>query len=880
MDQYQNHESNTPKVELKSTTSQADERPENVSIAAHGDAQQLSSLENLEEDLEEKPGTKQVFDSKALLFCRKNGHNHSALLDFGVLRCPACLEELTVKKRMVKTDEALDDGKKSVAYEVEYGDAGGHWIGQEAWPGPFDLQAARKGIVVQDQQVVLRFVNILRTNHQSDDRRHPAINKTLMDQGILTDPSVSVSMHSTKIVVYSQRFLKVLRKFVTYYPDINLEAQSVSISEPYCVIAHHLRELHEFQEAQGRQNDAMIPASNFRNSGDEIDENDEETHRHVNTVLKFIKSSKWEESIKKEEVRYSKNPPTCTYQMLWLLYKPGDTVYAESDGKPAAGVIQSVSVDSGVLSTQPDKLKPYKLTIWWLDFDGRHVRRFSRIITIAPFDGEKEISTLSAVPCSIFDKIDSGQRRRVLENEGERWYQLLNPKQVRYAGETMGAPRRRADGRAVIDCDAYWKENPPTKDANLGVPMEMLSREQRQKVIEDMEKEPRLVEDMAEVSTRCLCDSCLGLRQHPPSKFLWTEYDLIDPSKVESLDFPNGPRDPKHRYLLCSRRLMGFVLKSRTWEILDVACCHDIKVNTKAVDRLVMPQENKDLIKALVHRYAANPHNSTRPPPPWGSDFVEDKGHGRIFLLHGSPGVGKTYTAECIAEYTGRPLLSLTCGDLGNDETQVEQALSKWFDLAERWGAVMLLDEADVYTEKRMTADLKRNSMVSVFLRCMEYYKGILFLTTNRVGTFDDAFVSRIHVIIHYARLTLEYRNAIWGQFFDKLEDERDDIEIRRNCKRYVTEDPEMAAIPWNGREIRNAFQTAVALAYYEFSQKENKQPNEVAVLTSKHFEKVRKLTLQFKEYLKDVNDGLDENQRAVYAKSRAREGQEYGDMP
>lgn len=68
---------------------------------------------------------------------------------------------------------------------------------------------------------------------------------------------------------------------------------------------------------------------------------------------------------------------------------------------------------------------------------------------------------------------------------------------------------------------------------------------------------------------------------------------------------------------------------------------------------------------------------------------------------------------ECIAEYTGRPLLSLTCGDLGNDETQVEKELSKWFDLAERWGAVMLLDEADVYTEKRIIADLKRNSMVS-----------------------------------------------------------------------------------------------------------------------------------------------------------------------
>lgn len=172
----------------------------------------------------------------------------------------------------------------------------------------------------------------------------------------------------------------------------------------------------------------------------------------------------------------------------------------------------------------------------------------------------------------------------------------------------------------------------------------------------------------------------------------------------------------------------------------------------------------------------------------------------------------------------------------------------------------------------------------------MEYYKGILFLTTNRVGTFDDAFVSRIHVsycsscdngmttltiflkiIIHYKDLSPEYRNAIWNQFFDKLEEERNDIEIRRNCRSYVMEDTTGIR---NGREIRNAFQTAVALAYYEFSQKENKKPSEVAVLTSKHFEKVCRITNQFRDYLKDVNDGLDENQRAAMIRSRARDGQ------
>lgn len=58
----------------------------------------------------------------------------------------------------------------------------------------------------------------------------------------------------------------------------------------------------------------------------------------------------------------------------------------------------------------------------------------------------------------------------------------------------------------------------------------------------------------------------------------------------------------------------------------------------------------------------------------------------------------------------------------------------------------MLLDEADVFLERRVNNDIKRNAMVGVFLRLLEYHQGILFLTTNRVSTFDDAFNSRISV--------------------------------------------------------------------------------------------------------------------------------------
>ena len=69
--------------------------------------------------------------------------------------------------------------------------------------------------------------------------------------------------------------------------------------------------------------------------------------------------------------------------------------------------------------------------------------------------------------------------------------------------------------------------------------------------------------------------------------------------------------------------------------------------------------------------------------------------------------------AECVAEYTQRPLLALTPGDIGTEPTVVETTLQTYFKLGEMWGAIFLLDEADVYLEARSLKDLVRNSLVS-----------------------------------------------------------------------------------------------------------------------------------------------------------------------
>ena len=93
-------------------------------------------------------------------------------------------------------------------------------------------------------------------------------------------------------------------------------------------------------------------------------------------------------------------------------------------------------------------------------------------------------------------------------------------------------------------------------------------------------------------------------------------------------------------------------------------------------------------------------------------------------VLHGSPGTGKTLTAECIAESLKRPLMRVSVGDLGTNSAAVQSVLDRTLKIAQCWSAVLLLDEADVFLEQRTSNDIHRNALVTVFLNLLEYYQG------------------------------------------------------------------------------------------------------------------------------------------------------------
>jgi hypothetical protein len=66
-----------------------------------------------------------------------------------------------------------------------------------------------------------------------------------------------------------------------------------------------------------------------------------------------------------------------------------------------------------------------------------------------------------------------------------------------------------------------------------------------------------------------------------------------------------------------------------------------------------------------------------------------------------------------VADYTKRPLYTVSSGDLGVDPAAVERALLDALELAAHWNAIVLLDEADIFLEQRSNHDLQRNGLVS-----------------------------------------------------------------------------------------------------------------------------------------------------------------------
>ncbi len=211
-------------------------------------------------------------------------------------------------------------------------------------------------------------------------------------------------------------------------------------------------------------------------------------------------------------------------------------------------------------------------------------------------------------------------------------------------------------------------------------------------------------------------------------------------------------RIPVHPFILMFHLDLHHYVWAHVEDLTPYAYKPDLK------DKLVLPEEQTDLIDILTAEMDV-----------LMDDIVAGKSGGTTVLCAGPPGVGKTLTAEVYSEIVRRPLYRVHSGQLGLNVAAMETALKEALLRAQRWGAVMLIDEADVYIKRRQD-DMTMNAVVGVFLRVLEYFNGLLFMTTNRIDDIDEAIVSRCIAMIRFHSPDEEARRRIWGVMSEQFE--------------------------------------------------------------------------------------------------------------
>ncbi|PWY79524.1 P-loop containing nucleoside triphosphate hydrolase protein, partial [Aspergillus sclerotioniger CBS 115572] len=576
---------------------------------------------------------------------------------------------------------------------------------------------------------------------------------------------------------------------------------------------------------------------------------------------------------------------TVQFDNLYHLFQPGDIIVY-----PGA----STNHETGLGSNRGDQLLWRVYSRWGLstsdqlvvnayciDYDGHSYVCSTQSFTIKRFDGAVSVTSLKVYPIrcasNMQSLLDDAKRR------GEAFQRFTKTKLVTHNGwasepNPSDPTLRYITGDVVIDFTETFKAHADCKPTTQ---------------LPDFDKSDT---DKSSYTDQLLLfwtdGKALGESQE---KWVW--YSGEHPQTVEEKDYcydednflsylfegdQNEYTLSEEDLCLLPRRLFAYSLQDRRFVAVDVDNLKLIEYAQSKFDSLVINQKHERMLRALIQSHFSRKEiydlTGNRITT---QDIVHNKGRGLIILLHGVPGVGKTSTAETFANEFRKPLLPITCGDLGLDPATVEQSLKEMFRLAQLWDCVLLLDEADVFLTERIPSDLNRNALVSVFLRVLDYYAGVLFLTTNRVGTIDEAFKSRLHVSLYYPHLKPNQTEKIWQinlKRLGEIEAEQSRITgqppmtvdyngILEFARDHYRKGRDSGKGVWNGRQIRNAFLIASALARFEMGQGPD-IPRSYD-LSASHFKTVVEVGFGFEVYLQEVK-GKSDGEAAFLQGTRA----------
>ncbi|KAK8021678.1 hypothetical protein PG990_006816 [Apiospora arundinis] len=626
---------------------------------------------------------------------------------------------------------------------------------------------------------------------------------------------------------------------------------------PFMSLVYYEQEFHKWASQQEDMlkskvtSEAITDMAEVKSDDESAQPNIESKHisagiQEMRCLLSFI-----DNHIKKKQAYLSSDRcMSVTFADLPLLFSPGDLVLAR-DSKQAYRITKVTSERHRVKSRAGGDLDFWKdetevefaddpIFVHYIhvDFDGIMVGPVSHISAFVRFQGKMSLDSLSIHP--LRHSRDDELRERLI-SRGRLFLEVAGIKQMHYTGLTLET-RDEIDSQVVIDFDEAFDRFPKWKPVVTQAADEWLLRKAQDPRLQNTRSNKPEDEWMLPYQN--------SLRLKNNERLLCGANEIKALHSVICIHYPErlqghqgGTMLTDEDFMIMSYRVFGFVLRNRKWHELDMTNVSEVAIlgEGKGFDQLELPPGHGNMVKSMIRQHLRDRRLASE---------TRDK----IDVVRGK---GK----------------KITSGDLGTTAREVEDALEQNFNLASRWDCILLIDEADVFLGERNREDFVRNSLVAVFLRMMEYYAGILFLTTNRVGVFDEAFTSRIHISLYYPPLgeesTVQIFEKNWERIKSRYEKNNRKIEIKESEIKQFAIDyyQNNREGQWNGRQIRNAFQSALALAELEALGTDDDLLDETdhgrtVVLGKKYFETVANTYKEFLNYLKQVY-GADFARRA-----------------
>ncbi|KAH8597790.1 hypothetical protein B0O99DRAFT_592342 [Bisporella sp. PMI_857] len=552
---------------------------------------------------------------------------------------------------------------------------------------------------------------------------------------------------TTSITVHDVSMRKVLKEVLHKYQDLDMELEQWTIEPPFMPLVHRWDVLKEYQ--------AKAEEGLLKNA--------------ASALLAFLSPIIASSVL---SLAQTKKTGKVSFQNVWQIFPPSALVSTKFFG------VETICRVLKYKKRPEDRCNPegWVIDLEYVDWNGENTGYATTQLTIWEYEGFRRVTALPVFPISFLsdaEKTKTAMIERGRKFERLRGYHFMISNGTKVLLETEKPEQRPVAGKVCVDAYAYYRS------CNIVKPtLRSLYPEVDEETGEETEEDE-------------LSD---------------TPYETnFSVAPVETASAAKGPAErtedlrllTDEQCMMATPWLKGFDLKSKDWCELRVDDLKEMTWNDEAFEKLVLPGGEKDLAWAFVENKSLSKNDF--------DDFIPDKGRGLIILMFGPPGVGKTFTAEAVAERSRVPLYSMSAGDLGIQPAEVEKALERSLELCRMWNAMLLLDEADVFLGARTNESLARNELVSIFLTKLEYYQGILFLTTNRISSIDHAFQSRVDLFLPYHDLAPAARRTVWENFIDRAG--RDRFELDEGSLEKLSQ------LTLNGREIKNLIKSAQLLS-------------------------------------------------------------------